>query len=49
LDQDGHNGSDPYGYRMAYTPEGKVEQPHRLVPVPEEAEVVRLIFDAYRV
>ncbi len=43
----GHNGSDPYGYRTARTPEGKVEQPHRLAPVPEEADVVRLIFDGY--
>jgi len=46
-EQGGHNGSDPYGYRTARTPEGKVEQPHRLAIVPEEGDVVRYVFDAY--
>jgi DNA invertase Pin-like site-specific DNA recombinase len=47
FEQGGHNGSDPYGYRTARTPEGKVAQPHRLEVVPDEADVVRLIFDEY--
>jgi DNA invertase Pin-like site-specific DNA recombinase len=43
----GHNGSDPFGYRTVRDERGKVAQPQQLVPVPDEAELVRRIFDLY--
>ncbi len=43
----GHNGSDPFGYRAARDEHGRLVQPQQLVPVPEEAELVRRIFDVY--
>ena len=41
----GHNGSDPFGYHAARDEAGKIVQPHRLEVVPDEAAIVRLIFD----
>jgi site-specific DNA recombinase len=43
----GHNGRDPYGFSVVRDNHGKIVQPHRLEAVPEEAQVIRLIFDEY--
>jgi site-specific DNA recombinase len=39
-----HRGHDPYGYRSERDAHGQLVHPRQLVPVPEEAEVVRLIW-----
>ncbi len=43
----GHNGADPFGYRSARDEHGRIVQPQTLEPVPDEAEMVRLIFERY--
>jgi site-specific DNA recombinase len=39
-----HRGHDPYGYRSERDEHGQLVHPRQLVPVPEEAEVVRRIW-----
>ncbi|MGA3056956.1 MAG: recombinase family protein [Candidatus Limnocylindrales bacterium] len=39
-----HRGHDPYGYRSERDAYGQLVHPRQLVPVPEEAEVVRRIW-----
>jgi DNA invertase Pin-like site-specific DNA recombinase len=46
-DNGGHNGLDPFGYRTMRDEQGRVAQPHRLALVPDEAELIREIFDRY--
>ena len=40
-----HRGADPFGYRSARDERGALKHPRRLEVVPEEAEVVRLVFE----
>ncbi len=39
-----HRGDDPFGYRSARDERGALERPRQLEVVPDEAEVVRLVF-----
>ena len=42
-----HRGNDPFGYRSARDERGALERPRQLEVVPDEAEVVRLVFEKY--
>lgn len=39
-----HRGADPFGYRSARDEKGALKRPRQLEVIPEEAEVVRLVF-----
>ena len=43
-----HRGNDPFGYRSARDERGALKRPRQLEVVPDEAEVVRLVFEKSR-